>query len=137
MPKTQSKKSKKSHYVDDQNPEMRKVVKALRSMVKKILPSTRITLNSWGIPTFEAEAPFCLYMVSKNHVTFGFHNGAALADPSRLLEGTGKNIRHVKLRTVTDLKRPGLRDLILDARANQGKGSVRGMSGKKSSTRKA
>jgi hypothetical protein len=137
MAKIRTTETKKSHYVNDENPEMRKVVKALRSLVKKILPSTRITVNPWGIPTFEAEAPFCLYMVSKNHVTFGFHNGAALSDPGGLLEGTGKNIRHVKLRNLEDLKRPGLRELILDAKANQGKGAVRGMSGKKSKAKKA
>jgi hypothetical protein len=37
-------------------------------------------------------------MVGKNHVTFGFHYGTSLDDPERLLEGTGKNLRHVKLR---------------------------------------
>jgi hypothetical protein len=132
-----TKKEKKNPYAKDDNPELRKVVAALRSLVMKILPSTRITVNAWGIPTFEAEYPFCFYMSGKKHVTFGFHNGAGLSDPGGLLEGTGKNIRHVKLRTVEDLKRPGLRGLILDARANQGKGQVRGMSGKKTSKKKA
>ena len=123
--------------MSEDNPELRNVLKALRSLVKKILPSTRITVNAWGIPTFESDAPFCFYMVGKKHATFGFHYGAGLADPGGLLEGTGKIMRHVKLRSVEDLKRPGLRELIVDARANQGKGQVRGMSGKKKSKEKA
>jgi hypothetical protein len=32
------------------------------------------------------------------HVNVGFFRGAALADPDGLLEGTGKFMRHVKLR---------------------------------------
>ena len=31
------------------------------------------------------------------HVNVGFFNGAELTDPARLLEGTGKYMRHVKL----------------------------------------
>ena len=32
------------------------------------------------------------------HVNVGFFNGASLKDPAGLLEGTGKRMRHVKLR---------------------------------------
>jgi hypothetical protein len=32
------------------------------------------------------------------HVNLGFFNGSALPDPTRLLEGSGKFMRHVKLR---------------------------------------
>ncbi|HVV69981.1 MAG TPA: DUF1801 domain-containing protein [Verrucomicrobiae bacterium] len=34
----------------------------------------------------------------KAHVNVGFFRGTDLADPSRLLEGSGKFMRHVKLR---------------------------------------
>jgi hypothetical protein len=36
--------------------------------------------------------------VFTHHVNVGFFNGAGLADPAGLLEGTGKRMRHVKLR---------------------------------------
>lgn len=36
--------------------------------------------------------------VFKKHVNVGFFNGAALADPGGLLEGSGRRMRHVKLR---------------------------------------
>jgi len=64
-------------YVKDENPELRKVVLRLRSFVKQIVPKTKITLNSWGIPTFEANQSFCFYMVGKRHITFDFHNGTS------------------------------------------------------------
>ncbi len=116
MSTVQRKKAKKkSSYVRDLNPKLRKVVRALRSLVKGAVPGTKETVNAWGIPTFERKDPFCFYMVGKNHVTFGFHFGASLSDPEGLLEGTGKNIRHVKLRTMADLEQKGLRQLVLAA----------------------
>ena len=36
--------------------------------------------------------------VFRSHVNVGFFHGAALADPARLLQGSGKRMRHVKLR---------------------------------------
>jgi hypothetical protein len=124
------KKTKKSPYVRDDNPELQKVVRALRSFVKKTVPGTKETVNSWGIPTFEKKAPFCFYMVGKNHVTFGFHFGASLPDPEGLLEGTGKNIRHVKLLTAEDLKQKGIRQLVRAAARLKGKVPKKGMRGK-------
>jgi hypothetical protein len=48
-------------------------------------------------------------------VTLGFHYGTSLADPHKLLQGTGKDLRHVKLRTEDDLNREGLNQLIVAA----------------------
>ena len=57
----------------------------------------------------------------KGHVNVGFFNGTALDDPTRLLEGSGKRMRHVKLRPGVDSNAAALRALIdaayLDGRA--------------------
>src|SRR5208282_2124728 len=122
---------KKSPYMKDDNPALRKVVRGLKTLVKATVPATRITVNSWGIPTFEAKDPYCFYMVGKNHVTFGFHCGTSLDDPQGLLEGTGKNLRHVKLRSVEDLKKKGLKELVLAAARLEGKPRMKVVSGKR------
>ena len=44
------------------------------------------------------DAPFGYVNVFTSHVNVGFFHGAALPDPSRLLQGSGKFMRHVKLR---------------------------------------
>jgi ketosteroid isomerase-like protein len=44
------------------------------------------------------EAPFAYVDAFTAHVNVGFFHGAALADPARLLQGTGRFIRHVKIR---------------------------------------
>jgi hypothetical protein len=48
----------------------------------------------------------------KAHVNVQLADGVDLADPDGLVEGTGKRIRHVKVRTVGDAERPALRSLI-------------------------
>jgi hypothetical protein len=126
-------KAKKSPYVRDDNPELGKVVRALRGLVKQTVPGVKETVNSWGIPTFECRDPFCFYMVGKNHVTFGFHQGSSLDDPQGLLEGSGKNLRHVKVRAAEDLEQPGLRGLIEAAVRLKGTAPSKGMSGKRKS----
>jgi len=90
-----------------------------------------MTVNSWGIPTFESKDPFCFYIVGKNHVTLGFHYGTSLDDPESLLEGSGKNLRHVKLRAAEDLEKKGLKELVLAAARLEGKPRMKGMSGKR------
>ena len=51
------------------------------------------------------DAPFAYVNVFTSHVNVGFFHGAALPDPAHLLQGTGKSMRHVKLRpeTLTNL----------------------------------
>ena len=44
------------------------------------------------------DAPFAYVDVFSNHTNVGFFYGAHLQDPARLLEGTGKAMRHVKLK---------------------------------------
>ena len=47
------------------------------------------------------DAPFGYVNVFTSHVNVGFFHGASLSDPARLLQGTGKFMRHVKLRPGT------------------------------------
>ena len=47
------------------------------------------------------DAPFGYVNIFNSHVNVGFFQGAALRDPARLLQGTGKFMRHVKLRPGT------------------------------------
>ncbi len=46
------------------------------------------------------------------HVNVGFFRGAEIADPDGLLEGTGKFMRHVKLRPERDVGTTALTRLI-------------------------
>jgi hypothetical protein len=58
------------------------------------------------------DVPFGYVNVFTSHVNVGFFHGAALPDPARLLQGAGRFMRHVKLRSGTDVDAAALRSLI-------------------------
>jgi len=58
------------------------------------------------------DAAFGYVNAFKTHVNVGFFRGAEIADPQRLLEGTGKFMRHVKLRPERDVDASALKNLI-------------------------
>lgn len=58
------------------------------------------------------DAAFAYVNAFKAHVNVGFFRGAEIADPEGLLEGTGKFMRHVKLRPGRDFNAAALMKLI-------------------------
>jgi hypothetical protein len=52
---------------------------------------------------------FCHIVTYSSHVNLGFNRGALLHDPNRVLQGTGKLIRHVTIRKGNELDRPFVR----------------------------
>jgi len=64
------------------------------------------------------DAPFGYVDAFRAHASVGFFHGAMLADPAGLLEGSGKRMRHVKLRPGKELDVAALSDLITAAYAD-------------------
>jgi hypothetical protein len=58
------------------------------------------------------DAAFGYVNVFRDHVNVGFFHGAFLSDPGGLLEGTGKRMRHVKLRPGVEVNASALEALI-------------------------
>ncbi len=58
------------------------------------------------------DAPFGYVNVFTSQVNVGFFQGAALPDPAGLLQGTGKFMRHVKVRPGTAIDGAALNKLI-------------------------
>jgi len=58
------------------------------------------------------DAGFAYVNAFKAHVNVGFFRGAEIADPEKLLEGTGRFMRHVKLRPDCDVNTRALTKLI-------------------------
>ena len=72
-----------------------------------------------GCPTAcVGDAAFGYVNAFRQHVNVGFFFGALLADPARLLEGTGKRGRHVKLRSGREIDAAALAGLVDTAYAD-------------------
>ena len=66
-----------------------------------------------GCPTAcIGNAAFAYVNVFKNHVAVGFFTGASLNDPEGILEGSGKRMRHVKVKAGEDVDEKALAKLI-------------------------
>lgn len=102
-------------------PELRAVCKTLRSLiasshnrfVEVVWPKQKIA--SFGVGPKKMTEHYAYIAVQGSHVNLGFYHGASLPDPAGLLEGTGKELRHLKLRHVSEVKSPSVVALLREA----------------------
>ena len=74
----------------------------------------------YGVPVYRGAAYVCAIAAHSDHTNLQFYRGTSLRDPQRLLEGTGKNLRHVKVYSVDDVRRAALSALLREAIALDG-----------------
>ncbi len=107
------------------DPEIEQIARSLRTLILRLDPEAvevvRLGDNaaSFGLGTKKMSEAYAYIMPKKGYVNLGFYNGAALADPAGLIEGTGKRLRHVKVYSSEDADRPELRRLIESAKAER------------------
>ena len=65
-----------------------------------------------------ADVPFVYVAVYKAHIGIGFFRGAELTDPDGLLEGSGKMMRHIKIRPEKTIRETAICQLIATAYGN-------------------
>lgn len=101
-------------------PEVRKLALSTRSFVLDLIPNAleqvdpKAKIIAYGFGPKYA-GTICVVMPVKSGVNLGFFRGTELPDPQKLLQGTGKLHRHVKLKDASDLKAPALRSLMNSA----------------------
>ena len=76
------------------------------------MPWPKQRIIGYGVGPKKMSEHFCYIAAYKEHVNFGFYRGAGLPDPERLMEGTGKEMRHVKVRDADQVELPSLRRLV-------------------------
>lgn len=78
-------------------------------------PDVRELLHDGHPTACVGDAAFAFVNAFTAHVNVGFFRGVEIADPKDLLEGTGKFMRHVKLRPGDDFDATALTQLIATA----------------------
>lgn len=71
----------------------------LEALISTVVPAAK-TVSKYGGTLFtlkpeEKEGQFCGVFVYKEHVQLSFSRGSELADPQKLLSGSGKHRRHI------------------------------------------
>lgn len=86
------------HWLDTQPPALRDLAADWFQALRECGPDVVELLHDGQATACVGEAAFAYVDVFTAHVNVGFFRGAFLPDPAGLLQGTGKFMRHVKLR---------------------------------------
>jgi hypothetical protein len=116
-----------SSFIDKFEPGLAALIRECRAEVRKLLPTAvEIVYDNYnffviGYASTE-RASDCIVSIAaaSNGVGLSFYYGASLPDPSKLLQGSGKQNRFIRLPTVEPLRLPAVVQLIRAA-AEQGK----------------
>lgn len=102
-------------------PQVQELARRAKMLVKTIMPDVvevawpNQSIISYGVGPRKMSEHFCYIGLFKNRINLGFYYGADLSDPDKLLEGTGKLLRHIKIATVEQLENPAIHQLLADA----------------------
>ena len=116
--KTIDKHGSFEEVVSGSSEELKDPATRLRKLIAGIYPDAvevpwpKQGIVGYGVGPKKMSEHFCYVGVYQDHVNLGFYHGADLPDPAGLLEGTGKKLRHVKLREAELVERPAIRQLI-------------------------
>ena len=111
-------------------PDLAAIARRLRAMIRagdvNAVETVRLGDNAatFGVGPKKMTDGYAYIMPMRGYVNLGFYQGAMLADPKRLLEGTGKSLRHVKIRSLIDANRSPVRALVVAALARRRRGAT-------------
>ena len=113
-------------WLDEQKQELGSIAQHWFDVIRACGDDVRELMHD-GYPVACVEdAPFGYVNAFKAHVNVGFFHGAELEDPTDLLEGSGKRMRHVKVKPDVEVDSSALGKLIdaayLDIKARLGVG---------------
>jgi hypothetical protein len=99
-------------WFDEQPNELGSIARDWFALMRRCGPDIRELMHDGYATACVEDAPFAYVGVFKAHVNVGFFHGAALPDPAGLLEGTGRYMRHVKVKPGLALDGSALEALI-------------------------
>ena len=106
-------------------PDLAAIARRFRAIIRAVDPNTVETVRlgdnaaTYGVGPKKMTDGYAYIMPIRGYVNLGFYQGAMLADPERLLAGTGKGLRHVKIRALAEANRPAVRALLAKAVARR------------------
>jgi hypothetical protein len=98
--------------------KVKEIAERLRALIIEVYPGVvevpwpKQKIIGYGVGPKKMSEHFCYIGAFKAHVNLGFYYGAELADPMVLLEGTGKKLRHIKVKSSDEVDNPALREIL-------------------------
>ncbi len=101
-------------WFDTSSNEQKPILLKLRELVLATDENFAETIK-WGQPCYSLNSLVCYLQKAKTHVTLGFQKGAYLNDSLELLEGSGKDMRHIKIALTDEINFQPLKALLKEA----------------------
>ena len=102
-------------WMKEQPGELRSIARQWFGVMRKCGDEFRELMHDGCPVACVGDAPFCYVNAFTAHVNVGFFHGAELPDPAGLLQGSGKHMRHVKLKPGAAVNSAALSKLIDEA----------------------
>jgi hypothetical protein len=109
-----------AELLEKATPEARPLIEQTRAVITTVMPqATEQVHMGWGVINYLAGSKVSDMVVAIaphwTYINIQFADGVDLPDPAHKLEGTGKRMRHVKIRDTEDLADPDVRHLLQEA----------------------
>lgn len=101
-------------FLETVQPERRAVIRELDAMIRKAAPDLVPSLK-WRNLTYQSKRNVCSLINHQQYVNLQVWGGAELEDPSCLLQGTGKGMRHIRFVPGAKINRPAVVAIIKQA----------------------
>ena len=99
-------------YVERQSSPLKEIVGRVRKIILKTFPDVKEEMKM-GVPWYEGK----LYVAAlKDHVNLGFCLKGLSQKEERLLEGSGRTMRHIKIHSLKDIDDKKIEDLLMTVR---------------------
>lgn len=79
------------------------ILKQLRALLHTKSPNMK-ELYKWSRPVYAIDTDFCYLKTTKKSVTLGFFEFDKIKTNSHLIEGTGKSMRHIKIKNIKEIE---------------------------------
>src|SRR6187401_566670 len=115
----------------DVEPDLAAIARRLRAIIRAVDVGTVETVRlgdhaaTYGVGPKKMTDGYAYIMPMRGYVNLGFYQGAKLTDPKGLMEGTGKGLRHIKVRSLAEADRASVRALVAAALVLRRKGVAR------------
>jgi uncharacterized protein YdhG (YjbR/CyaY superfamily) len=100
---------KVDEYIEKQKSPQKEICLKLRRIVFQTFPDIEEEMK-WGVPTYARGKYY--FVALKDHVNFGFSLKGLSKDEQKFLEGSGKTMKHIEIRSMKEINEKQIVELL-------------------------
>lgn len=102
-------------WYKDQSASQKKIISKLKRIVNAVEPSL-VESSKWTNGVWlRDDRPIIYIHTEPDHVQLGFFAGSTLSDPTNILRGKGKHVRHIRIEGLQDVDEAALTTMVRKA----------------------